>query len=240
MAAITLPQVKDAFALAAQVYDGVIAPQIAAKRLSEDTGLNINSGRDFLAQFRCMMRGEVFKRTQSALALQYFLPRILLERGHTAAAKAVIAVWKHIEYYEGIEKTRLLQLRTIVSGFETSLTGPIPTEIYEQKLSADVQLSRRDTSAERQMRLANANKKPSVATVTTNIFIRNKDVIAEVLEQAAGICGKCKKPAPFNRRSDQRPFLEVHHKLQLAHDGEDTVENAIALCPNCHRQLHHG
>jgi len=240
MANIALPEVKAAFTLAAKVYDGVIKPAVAAKRLRAEAGLNINSARDFLAQFRCMMRGDVFKRTQSALALQYFLPQILSQRGQAAATNAVVAVWKHIEYYEDIEKTRLLKLRAIVSQFENSLSGPLPSQIYERKLSADVQLSRRDTSAERKKRLTNASKKPTIATATTNIFIRNRDVIAEVLERAAGVCEKCKRPAPFNRKSDQRPFLEVHHKIQLANDGEDTVENAIALCPNCHRQLHHG
>jgi 5-methylcytosine-specific restriction protein A len=26
----------------------------------------------------------------------------------------------------------------------------------------------------------------------------------------------------------------------LASDGDDTVENAVALCPNCHRRAHFG
>ncbi|OOL15317.1 hypothetical protein BXQ27_32765, partial [Klebsiella aerogenes] len=26
----------------------------------------------------------------------------------------------------------------------------------------------------------------------------------------------------------------------LSNGGEDSVENAIALCPNCHRQAHFG
>ncbi|MGH8437576.1 MAG: HNH endonuclease [Pseudomonas sp.] len=33
---------------------------------------------------------------------------------------------------------------------------------------------------------------------------------------------------------------EVHHKVRLADGGLDTVENAIAVCPNCHRQAHFG
>ncbi|SFB88291.1 HNH endonuclease [Marinospirillum celere] len=50
----------------------------------------------------------------------------------------------------------------------------------------------------------------------------------------------CGTPAPFNRKSDGTPYLEVHHKTPLALGGEDTVENAIALCPNCHRKAHYG
>ncbi|WP_244103918.1 HNH endonuclease [Burkholderia ambifaria] len=47
----------------------------------------------------------------------------------------------------------------------------------------------------------------------------------------------CKEPAPFLRKKDHTPYLDVHHKQRLADDGDDTIENAIALCPNCHRDL---
>lgn len=57
---------------------------------------------------------------------------------------------------------------------------------------------------------------------------------------AKGICERCRKPAPFIRDNDNSPYLEVHHKIPLADGGDDTVENAIALCPNCHRQAHYG
>ncbi|WP_256325004.1 HNH endonuclease signature motif containing protein [Nitrosomonas sp. Nm132] len=42
------------------------------------------------------------------------------------------------------------------------------------------------------------------------------------------------------RKHDGSPYLEVHHKIPLAFGGEDTVVNAIALCPNCHREAHYG
>ncbi|WP_258000386.1 HNH endonuclease [Pseudomonas aeruginosa] len=31
---------------------------------------------------------------------------------------------------------------------------------------------------------------------------------------------------------------ETHHIEWLANGGEDTVENTVALCPNCHRKMH--
>lgn len=33
-------------------------------------------------------------------------------------------------------------------------------------------------------------------------------------------------------------FLETHHIVPLGQDGNDTIENTIALCPNCHRKMH--
>ena len=38
---------------------------------------------------------------------------------------------------------------------------------------------------------------------------------------------------------EQAPYLEVRHKVRLVDNGEDTVENAIAIGPNCHREAHY-
>jgi 5-methylcytosine-specific restriction enzyme A len=67
-------------------------------------------------------------------------------------------------------------------------------------------------------------------------FARNPDVVAEVMIRANGICESCRKEARFFRRKDGTSYLEVHHIKQLADDGEDTVANAIALCPNSSRK----
>ncbi|MFV3370974.1 HNH endonuclease [Pseudomonas sp. NY15435] len=40
--------------------------------------------------------------------------------------------------------------------------------------------------------------------------------------------------------TDGKPYPEVRHVVRLADGGEDTVENAIAICPNCHRLRHFG
>ncbi|MBC8673865.1 HNH endonuclease [Aeromonas hydrophila] len=51
---------------------------------------------------------------------------------------------------------------------------------------------------------------------------------------------RSKHKAPFNRVSDGTPYLEVHHIQPLANGGEDTIQNTMALCPNCHRKRHFG
>lgn len=110
----------------------------------------------------------------------------------------------------------------------------------EAQLSADVADSLKLSSAERASRLVSAPRIPESFEVITRVFRRNQHVIAETLMRADGRCEKCGSPAPFLRKSDGTPYLEVHHWTPLSEDGEDTVENAGALCPNCHRQAHHG
>jgi 5-methylcytosine-specific restriction endonuclease McrA len=111
---------------------------------------------------------------------------------------------------------------------------------YAAELDAEVAKASRDNPAARRARLKKANKKPRKVLVQSTNYLRNADVIAEVLVRASGHCEGCNAPAPFARKSDKTPYLEVHHVIQLADGGDDTVKNAVALCPNCHRKRHFG
>lgn len=109
-------------------------------------------------------------------------------------------------------------------------------EAFEQALNEAI----RRTPEERLERLSRAPKLPKAVTVITKVFVRNPDVIAQALHRAKGKCEGCQREAPFFRQSDGSPYLEVHHRLPLSAGGEDTLENAVALCPNCHRRIHYG
>jgi 5-methylcytosine-specific restriction protein A len=116
-----------------------------------------------------------------------------------------------------------------------AVLGDVEKE-FEKRLSD----SQKDSSAVRQERLAKAPTLPEAVQVVSRVYRRNADVVAEVLYRAKGKCEECHSPAPFPRASDGSPYLEAHHRIMLSHGGEDTVENALAVCPNCHRKLHFG
>ena len=111
---------------------------------------------------------------------------------------------------------------------------------YTASLERAVAKSEADSDEERLRRLEMAPKKPDLIPVTTTVFKRNPDVIAEVLKRANGVCEGCNNVAPFPRKIDGSPYLEVHHIVMLSDGGDDTVQNAQALCPNCHRKAHYG
>jgi 5-methylcytosine-specific restriction protein A len=110
----------------------------------------------------------------------------------------------------------------------------------DQEFRSGVSRSLKDSSSERRRRLKKASRIPDRFQVVSMAFRRNPDVAAEVLIRAAGHCERCGSAAPFTRTSDSTPYLEVHHRVFLSAGGEDAVENAIALCPNCHRDMHYG
>lgn len=82
------------------------------------------------------------------------------------------------------------------------------------------------------------SQQPTRVNRMVSDFVRSPQVIADVREAASGHCELCAQLAPFVR-DDGTPFLEVHHVVTLADGGRDTVDNAVALCPNCHRLLHY-
>lgn len=81
-------------------------------------------------------------------------------------------------------------------------------------------------------------KTPRKITTSSTQYVRDPQVVAFVEQRANGKCELCGKDAPF-LRSDGSPFLEIHHIAPLSENGPDTVHNAAALCPNCHRECHH-
>ncbi|BBR11077.1 HNH endonuclease signature motif containing protein [Aeromonas caviae] len=78
---------------------------------------------------------------------------------------------------------------------------------------------------------------PKQSNITTSVYLRDPFVKAWVLSNAVGKCEACQLPAPFHR-ADGTPYLEVHHLIPLSEGGSDTISNALAVCPNCHRKLH--
>lgn len=83
-------------------------------------------------------------------------------------------------------------------------------------------------------------KKPVLRTVLYQD--RDPQVVADALKLAKGVCQGCgaDEKKLFKRASDGEVYLEVHHIVPLSEDGSDTLDNACALCPMCHRLLHYG
>jgi 5-methylcytosine-specific restriction enzyme A len=86
-------------------------------------------------------------------------------------------------------------------------------------------------------KLANGKKKPKKTAVESTSFERNPYVVEYAKRRAAGFCQLCNERAPF-KDSSNRPYLECHHVVWLSDGGIDTIDNAVALCPNCHTRMH--
>lgn len=82
-------------------------------------------------------------------------------------------------------------------------------------------------------------ERPEQQRQASTVYSRDPSVIAWVLNNSRGKCEVCHNKAPFTKLNGHF-FLEVHHLLRLADGGSDRISNAVAACPNCHRELHYG
>jgi 5-methylcytosine-specific restriction protein A len=117
-------------------------------------------------------------------------------------------------------------------------TSPIIDKEYSQKaFKVKASKARRLSDAEIERRAKNAKNKAGTRSTVSQQYERNPWVVEHAKRLANGICQLCQSPAPFMNR-DNEPYLETHHIIWLAKGGEDTIENTVALCPNCHRKMH--
>jgi 5-methylcytosine-specific restriction protein A len=238
--AITNLQIEATYAVAKRVFAGELDKELGAKELHKEQGMNLASARDYIKNFSQLMHGSIFHRTMNVFATDYYFTNIFNDYGANHLAQAISAVQKHINYYENLRPVKLNKLREVIKRHSALLTEPVNLTKYEKSFSKEVEKSFQASTEARKKRLKLADKQPKKAAMLSVVFIRNPDVVAEVLHRANGNCERCKISAPFLRKRDKTPYLEVHHIVQLADGGEDAVENALALCPNCHRELHFG
>lgn len=74
---------------------------------------------------------------------------------------------------------------------------------------------------------------------TTSSYSRDQKIRSFVINRAKGCCEYCGEEG-FLMSDGINHYIEAHHIIALADEGEDTVENVIALCPKHHREAHFG
>lgn len=125
----------------------------------------------------------------------------------------------------------------------------IATSIDLSNWDAEIVLADDEKKKEKQLRsmsieqllkaaLDHESQEPEVIeSKPTTTRKRSPEVSEFTKARAKGFCELCGQEAPFKNKNGE-PYLETHHIIPLADKGSDTIENTVALCPNCHRRMH--
>jgi 5-methylcytosine-specific restriction protein A len=144
------------------------------------------------------------------------------------------------EPYQDEQADQEGQLRSVWMfpvGLKPGGLRPVPAAPIIRQLETLKQKALAHYSKTKLKQLAKKSKpKPAKRPARTEEFVRNPYVAAYVKRMADGNCDLCQQPAPFKK--DGLPFLHCHHVLWLARGGPDIIQNAVALCPNCHERMH--
>lgn len=244
--AIGEEQIRACYEAALQIRRGETTVSAARDRVMARTGLGRASTLDYIYNVQRLLDGRSYTRTMNPRGTELILEWIGADFGAEAQRDAAVSVLAHVVYYRALPRGGpQTAVRDRAEAVLARHAAPVPMQDAERaaarrdSFQRDVARALREAGGTRRARLAQAEAHPARLIEARLVFRRNPDVVAETLARAAGRCEACRKPAPFVTEAG-RPFLEVHHLLPLADGGPDTVENTLALCPNCHREAHFG
>lgn len=153
-------------------------------------------------------------------------------------------VFEHPDFKENNRKSNhthssaLRLYRRFLAYYNAIQNPPMEEEVFwEEERNASRQ-AKKLSDSELKERVKRKSKRLSTEkNVITKVYQRDKEVAEYGIRRANGKCDLCTDLAPF-LKSDGTPYLEAHHVIWLSRGGEDTIENIVAVCPNCHRKLH--
>jgi 5-methylcytosine-specific restriction enzyme A len=241
MPKITDRQIEAAYDRGIAVHAGEMGFAEAVASLHADFAMNSKSAADYVRNVGNLLNGKLYQRTFNLLAAEYFLSRISKDFPASVLGAAISAMKLHIGYYQSVSGTKLPGLAALCEKYVKSANlAPVELTLFSADFDAETENALLLSSQQRQDRAREYSRKPNSVLVLTSAFVRNPFVKAEVLIRSKGICEMCKRDGPFKKKKDGELYLEVHHKIPLAEGGDDTIENAMALCPGCHREAHLG
>jgi hypothetical protein len=120
-----------------------------------------------------------------------------------------------------------------IDGNDESPT-PDPAELERRTL---LKLKKYQTGRSSKLKPKGRKKPKQADSSPIKQYYRDPLVKAWVLWKSSFRCESCNEESFLD--DNEIPFLELHHVKRLADGGSDTPENAVALCPNCHRACHY-
>ena len=135
---------------------------------------------------------------------------------------------------DSLRRAIVFELAVDPGGEETSNVAETDVEYATKR-----RLQSQSLEELRQLALQRASPSASASERRINVRRRSEAIRAYVMKRASGVCEGCERDAPFVT-SQGRPYLEAHHVSRVSDGGPDHPRWVIALCPNCHRRVHHG
>lgn len=171
-----------------------------------------------------------------ANGVDVYLFEVLAENRYTFRGNVELAATPFMEDQEDAEgnsrKVCIFPLKVVDGQITADEFGDI-----QKKEQDDVRLHEKDPKYIERIAKDHSTKIPSSRKVVSTGFIRDAYIAENARIRAKGNCQLCGGKAPFLDK-DGKPYLEAHHIEWLSRGGSDSIDNVVALCPNCHRKMH--
>jgi len=170
--------------------------------------------------------------------VEVYLFEVFQEKVYTYMGPVVLADKPYQEEQPGEDgKLRNVWVFPLKAVNENVSTSPINKTTLESLYEKKIKEAKRLTTEQLEQRVKSVSKRSGQRNTTVTQYERSPWISEYAKRRANGICQLCLEPAPFENKKGE-PYLETHHIIWLSKDGEDSIENTVALCPNCHRKMH--
>jgi len=169
------------------------------------------------------------------------LRRIQIDISLLAELGGYKSTWKRLQGFQPLNELGMTNIFKKYGTIENFLFGENQDileneeELIEEENKAEQEAGKLTTQELRERAIRAITKPPK--EVKTTYYSRDPNVAAHAKSRAHGICELCGQKAPFEDMKHV-PYLEVHHVLMLSKGGRDSIDNTVAICPNCHRKMH--
>lgn len=223
MPRITLKEIEQVYFIAKNVYFNNLSRNNALNE-AEKFGINRGSAHDLISNFKYMIDGVKYTRTNNNDTTEYYLENIYKDFGLEKLKNATRALYLHIEYYENLRKTTMHGLRNILNKYESLILNlKFPEFIYPDEVEEDL--------------FEGAKKQ-----ITVNGYERNAQARQECVNYFGYRCSICSFDFENIYGEIGKDFIHVHHVKPLSEiDGQykiNPIEDLRPVCPNCHSMLH--
>jgi 5-methylcytosine-specific restriction protein A len=222
-----------AFKIANDVYNKKMTHTEGKNFLVSNFQFNVNTAGDLINDFRYLMEAESYERTLNAFYTDYFLRNIYLIYNSEGLRNALVALEKHIYYYEGHYKTTMHKLRAVLTTFKSKLDNSCE-DILEQE-AIELEIKKINTNEELLTQIKRLETiETEILTVKGVSFKRRNWIIALIKKLRNHRCQICdigilKKSGGF--------YIEAAHITPKCKGGGETLDNIILLCPNHHKEF---
>lgn len=226
-----------AYIFSKKVFEGNLTSKEAVKNLVSVNNMNPNSAADYINNFRCMLEGRRFTRTQNGYSMEYFLENIFHDYGSTGLSRAICALRQHIEYYESIQKGNMKSMRKIYNKYSEMLTESYNDDFEQNELIKVIKKKYRSRYKIIQELKNIKSTDPEELVINRKSFKRDNRTIAliKILRKE-----KCQICSATIKKKDGTFYIEAAHIEPKHRRGRETPDNILLLCPNHHKEFDYG
>lgn len=225
-----------AYEVSKKVYEGELKLKDGQKKIVGKNRMNPNSAADYINNFRCMIEGRRFTRTNNAFSMEYFFDNIYRDYGSDGLTNALTALRLHIEYYEAIQNVNMKSMRNI---YDKYFAMPLESkdEIEQKEILKELQ-GAKYSKEEILKELSNLKfTDTEEILINTRRFKRDNKTIAQI-KYLRGF--KCQICSTTIKKKDGSFYIEAAHIKPKHKKGRETPDNILLLCPNHHKEFDYG